>query len=71
MDEIDRACQREQEDRDRAIAAARARTNGASSFICADCGEPIPLARQRAVPGVTRCIDCQSHAEILKRIAAS
>ena len=27
---------------------------------CADCGEPIPEARRRAVPGVTLCVACQS-----------
>lgn len=26
---------------------------------CAQCGEPIPPARRKAVPGVTLCIDCQ------------
>lgn len=70
MDEIDRACQREQEDRDFAIAAARATVNGTSSFICTDCGEPIPPARRHAVPGTTRCIDCQSRTETLRRITA-
>ena len=29
-----------------------------SSTECVDCGEPIPLARQSAVPGVQLCIDC-------------
>ena len=27
---------------------------------CAECGEPIPEARRRAVPGVRTCIPCQS-----------
>ena len=26
---------------------------------CAECEEPIPEARRRAVPGVKLCIDCQ------------
>ena len=26
---------------------------------CAECGEPIPPARRKAVPGVTLCVDCQ------------
>lgn len=30
---------------------------------CAECGEPIPPARQRAVPGVQLCIDCAELAD--------
>lgn len=26
---------------------------------CKDCEEPIPLARQKAIPGVMRCVGCQ------------
>ncbi len=32
---------------------------GESRTHCAECEEPIPEARQRAVPGVKLCIDCQ------------
>lgn len=32
---------------------------GESWTHCAECGEPIPEARRRAVPGVKLCIDCQ------------
>ena len=28
--------------------------------LCADCEEPIPEKRRAAVPGCTRCIDCQT-----------
>ena len=67
MDEIDHAMQREHEDRERAIAAVRGRTGGVSSGTCKNCGEPIPLARQLAICGVQRCIDCQIRHEILQR----
>ncbi len=30
---------------------------------CEDCGKPIPEARLRAVPGATRCRDCQENFE--------
>ena len=30
---------------------------------CEDCGEDIPLARQQLIPGVTRCVHCQSVVE--------
>ncbi|MFU0842589.1 MAG: DksA C4-type domain-containing protein [Burkholderia sp.] len=40
----------------------RARRNirkGESLKFCEECGEPIPEARRRAVPGVRLCIKCQ------------
>lgn len=30
---------------------------------CAECEEPIPLARREAIPGVQLCIDCQSERD--------
>lgn len=32
---------------------------GESRTHCAECEEPIPEARRRAIPGVKLCIDCQ------------
>jgi phage/conjugal plasmid C-4 type zinc finger TraR family protein len=44
-----------------AVKAARSRMPaGESETHCAECGEKIPEARRRAVPGVRRCIECQS-----------
>ena len=44
-----------------AVAAARARLpRGESAEDCDECGEPIPVARRRAVPGVRTCVSCQS-----------
>ena len=43
------------------VAAARARLPaGESASECDECGEPIPQARRRALPGVRTCIACQS-----------
>jgi phage/conjugal plasmid C-4 type zinc finger TraR family protein len=39
---------------------AQARAAGAGRADCAACGEPIPPARRRAIPGVTLCVACQS-----------
>ena len=33
---------------------------GESRTYCAECDEPIPEGRRRAVPGVKLCIECQS-----------
>jgi phage/conjugal plasmid C-4 type zinc finger TraR family protein len=30
---------------------------------CADCGNPIPEARQKAIPGVRLCLPCQEAAD--------
>lgn len=30
---------------------------------CEDCGDEIPQARRKAVPGVTKCIYCQERSE--------
>lgn len=42
------------------MRAAQTRPVGDSLSECAECGEPIPVARRKAVPGVKLCIDCQS-----------
>lgn len=44
-----------------AVARARSRqAKGPGLKHCAECGEPIPAARRKAVPGVRLCIACQS-----------
>lgn len=46
------------------IAAVQARLpTGNSLASCADCGNDIPEARQRAMKGCTRCIHCQTLSE--------
>jgi len=44
-----------------AIAHARSRLpHGQSLHQCEECGEPIPEARRKALPGVRLCVACQS-----------
>lgn len=43
--------------------ARRALRQGEALDNCEDCGEAIPEARRRAVPGVRRCVGCQSEAD--------
>jgi phage/conjugal plasmid C-4 type zinc finger TraR family protein len=53
-----------------AAAVARVRAllpTGPSQSHCNDCGEEIPLARQKVVAGCTMCIECQIYSERLKR----
>lgn len=47
-------------------AVNRARSElarGESLLFCEECEEPIPEPRRLAVPGVRRCIECQSQSE--------
>jgi phage/conjugal plasmid C-4 type zinc finger TraR family protein len=47
-----------------AVARARSRLpRGESRERCEDCGEEIPEARRLAVPGVRRCVACQSEVD--------
>ncbi len=51
---------------DSAVTRARSRLGHGESLVdCEDCGEPIPEARRRALPGVRRCVPCQSEADRL------
>jgi phage/conjugal plasmid C-4 type zinc finger TraR family protein len=71
MDIIDQAAIREQTDRDLALQAHRAaQAIGPSLSHCLECEEPIPIARQQAIYGVTLCIECQRLEETrLRRFA--
>lgn len=67
-DVFDRATEVEQLLRDAALAhqreAARAGMHpGAAVADCDDCGDPIPVERRSAVPGCTKCIECERIAE--------
>lgn len=53
------AAQRELDEVDEAIARHEAGEYG----ICVDCGRSIPIARLRARPTATRCVDCAARAE--------
>ncbi|MCM7689492.1 DksA/TraR family C4-type zinc finger protein [Enterobacter asburiae] len=47
-------------------AVARARgeiPRGESLTECEECGEPIPEARRKAIPGVRFCITCQQQKD--------
>lgn len=43
-----------------AISSARARMPAGDGLDdCEECGEPIPAARRRALPGARTCVGCQ------------
>lgn len=44
-------------------AASATGALGLSRTECAECGEEIPAARRRAMPGCSRCIACQTEYE--------
>lgn len=70
---IERAEERVEEEREALIADVRAAArrqgtyhDGVEILVCS-CGEPIPEARRRAVPGSRLCIDCATFAERRER----
>ncbi|SES68411.1 DksA/TraR family C4-type zinc finger protein [Paracoccus homiensis] len=54
-----------------AVARARQRAervgNTPSARFCAECDDPIPEARRRAIPGVQLCVECQSGRDRSRR----
>jgi phage/conjugal plasmid C-4 type zinc finger TraR family protein len=49
---------------DSAVQLARSRLpDGESLTHCEECGEAIPEARRKAMPGVRYCVRCQSEVE--------
>lgn len=46
-----------------AAVANRVRFEGVSATECEYCGEEIPEARRKALPGVKACVECASIAE--------
>jgi phage/conjugal plasmid C-4 type zinc finger TraR family protein len=69
-DIFDRASELELRQREDAIARQRASvapvTDGKAD--CVDCGVDIPAKRREAVPGCTRCIECERSAEVRRKV---
>jgi len=65
VDECDRASEAETKFREQALRAARPCGGSVScgAATCIDCGEKIPEARRKAVPGCIRCAPCQEEFE--------
>ncbi len=54
------------------ISRARSRLpRGESLEFCRECGDPIPQARRKALPGVQLCIDCQEEADAEEAVTFS
>ena len=45
--------------------ARKALSFGSGPGECEDCGEEIPEGRRKALPGCTRCVQCQQELENL------
>lgn len=64
MDEADLAQRYQEQFEQRVLQLHRDRLpKGESAVECQDCGDPIPEARRRAMPGCSRCICCQHNHE--------
>ena len=54
-----------------AVEAARLRmTKGESLKYCVECGDEIPAKRREAIPGVKKCVPCQSGEDVSVRHSA-
>ena len=53
-----------QEERLQRTLDSRVQYQGESATECADCGDAIPEARRRAVPGCQLCVECQGLQEV-------
>ncbi len=63
-DLADMAAEREAIHRAESLARVmRPRPMGAGADCCDACGDPIPLARREAVPGVCFCVACQAERD--------
>lgn len=68
-DDVDRASEREQVDRDDALrdqarrAGLAGKTVADSASHCEACGDDIPQERQQAVPGCQLCVMCKERQE--------
>jgi phage/conjugal plasmid C-4 type zinc finger TraR family protein len=71
VDEVEHGQEREQQDRERAIAAQMARIaaltavrhRSAGEIYCIDCGDEIDSRRRHVQPGAERCTECQRRWE--------
>ena len=52
--------------RARELVIALERVRDGSYGTCEECGDAIPAARRRALPGVTTCVRCQERGENLR-----
>jgi DnaK suppressor protein len=52
--------------RARELVNALERVRDGSYGTCEECGDTIPAARRRALPGVTTCVQCQERGENLR-----
>jgi phage/conjugal plasmid C-4 type zinc finger TraR family protein len=52
--------------RARELVNALERVRDGSYGTCEECGDAIPAARRRALPGVTTCVQCQERGERLR-----
>ena len=55
--------------KDAVLSARAAMATGEGSDLCDDCGEIIPAARRKALPGARTCVPCQSERDG-KRVTA-
>ena len=48
---------------DAVLRARASMPKGETAIACTECGDDIPEARRRALPGVQTCVSCQSERD--------
>lgn len=61
--EVEEMAREEALDRQGRRAGLSGKTMDDSAIVCIECEEPIPEARRQAIPGVQKCVDCQTKLE--------
>ncbi|HAT7592745.1 TPA: TraR/DksA family transcriptional regulator [Citrobacter werkmanii] len=67
-DNLDAASELTQQRIEMAVAAHRLNHSAVSATHCEECGDRLSNERQKAYPGCTMCVGCQSNMELRKKI---
>ena len=68
MDIIDNASELEELHRNAALSRARLNAHATSATHCQTCGDELPEARRKAIPGCQLCASCKRIEELRGKI---
>ncbi|SUW63438.1 DnaK suppressor protein [Buttiauxella agrestis] len=68
MDIIDNASELEELHRTAALSRARLNVHAISATHCQTCGDELPEARRKAIPGCQLCASCKGAEELREKM---